>query len=73
MGPLRKFFKLNDAGREELWRLWERWEFASSKIKANPWPHSDLTGGNLMPILDGVLGLLEETPWYLCNGVYKKL
>lgn len=30
------------------------------KIKANTWPHSDLTGRNLMPILDGVLGLLEE-------------
>ncbi|MBU3188280.1 DUF1048 domain-containing protein [Clostridium bowmanii] len=31
------------------------------KIKANLWPHSDFTGRNLMPILDGVLGLLEET------------
>jgi len=30
-------------------------------IKTNLWPHSDLTGRNLMPILDGVLGLLEET------------
>ena len=29
-------------------------------IKTNLWPHSDLTGRNLMPILDGVLGLLEE-------------
>ena len=35
----------------------EAWE----KIKANLWPHSDLTGRNLIPILDGVLGLLEET------------
>jgi DNA-binding ferritin-like protein (Dps family) len=35
----------------------EAWE----KIKANLWPHSDFTGRNLMPILDGVLGLLEET------------
>ena len=34
----------------------EAWE----KIKANLWPHSDFTGRNLMPILDGVLGLLEE-------------
>ncbi|UUZ84227.1 DUF1048 domain-containing protein [Paenibacillus sp. P26] len=25
------------------------------------WPHSDFTGRNLMPILDGVLGLLEES------------
>ena len=29
-------------------------------IKANLWPRSDFTGRNLMPILDGVLGLLEE-------------
>ena len=35
----------------------EAWE----KIKACLWPHSDFTGRNLMPILDGVLGLLEET------------
>jgi len=32
MGPPRKFFKLNDAGREELGRFWERWDFLSSKI-----------------------------------------
>ena len=30
-------------------------------IKMHLWPHSDFTGRNLMPILDGVLGLLEET------------
>jgi len=35
----------------------EAWE----EIKANLWPHSDFTGRNLMPILGGVLGLLEET------------
>ena len=35
----------------------EAWE----NIKANLWPHTDLTGRNLMPILDGVVGLLEET------------
>ena len=35
----------------------EAWE----KINANLWPHSDFTGRNLMPILDDVLGLLEET------------
>jgi DNA-binding ferritin-like protein (Dps family) len=34
---------------------------AWEKIKTNLWPHSDFTGRNLMPILDGVLGLLEET------------
>ncbi|WP_200797994.1 PadR family transcriptional regulator [Desulfosporosinus lacus] len=32
MGPPRKFFTLNDAGREELRRFWEKWEFVSSKI-----------------------------------------
>lgn len=32
MGPPRKFFVLNDAGREELQRFWEKWEFVSSKI-----------------------------------------
>ncbi len=31
------------------------------EINANLWVHSDFTGRNLMPILDGVLGLLEET------------
>jgi DNA-binding ferritin-like protein (Dps family) len=35
----------------------EAWD----QIKANLWPQSDFTGRNLMPILDGVLGLLEET------------
>ncbi len=29
------------------------------KIKDNLWSHSDFTGGNLMLILDGMLGLLE--------------
>lgn len=36
------------------------YQAAWEKIKANVWPHSDFTGRNLMPILDGVLGLLEE-------------
>ncbi|SHH96029.1 DUF1048 domain-containing protein [Desulfosporosinus lacus] len=35
----------------------EAWE----KINANLWPHSDFAGRNLMPILDGVLGMLEAT------------
>ena len=34
----------------------EAWE----KVSLNLWSHSDFTGRNLMPILDGVLGLLEE-------------
>lgn len=37
------------------------YQVAWEKIKANIWPYSDFTGRNLMPILDGVLGLLEET------------
>lgn len=32
MGPPRKFFTLNDAGREELKKFWEKWEFVSSRI-----------------------------------------
>ncbi|MFZ7103292.1 MAG: DUF1048 domain-containing protein [Peptococcaceae bacterium] len=37
------------------------YQTAWEKIKLNLWPHSDFTGRNLMPILNGVLGLLEET------------
>lgn len=37
------------------------YQAAWEKIKANLWQHSDFTGRNLMPILQGVLGLLEET------------
>jgi DNA-binding PadR family transcriptional regulator len=32
MGPPRKFYALNDAGREELRRFWEKWEFVASRI-----------------------------------------
>ncbi|OXM16242.1 PadR family transcriptional regulator [Paenibacillus herberti] len=32
MGPPRKFFVLNDAGRKELQKFWEKWDFVSSKI-----------------------------------------
>lgn len=32
IGPPRKFFTLNDAGREELQRFWEKWGFVASKI-----------------------------------------
>jgi DNA-binding PadR family transcriptional regulator len=32
MGPPRKFFTLNGAGREELRRFWARWEFVAAKI-----------------------------------------
>lgn len=33
MGPPRKLYALNDAGREELKRFWEKWEFVASKIR----------------------------------------
>ncbi|MDR0423946.1 MAG: PadR family transcriptional regulator [Clostridiales Family XIII bacterium] len=32
IGPPRKFFTLNDAGREELRLFWAKWEFVASKI-----------------------------------------
>ena len=32
MGPPRKFYTLNDAGRDELRIFWEKWEFVASKI-----------------------------------------
>jgi PadR family transcriptional regulator PadR len=32
MGPPRKFFALNDEGREELRKFWEKWTFISSKM-----------------------------------------
>jgi DNA-binding ferritin-like protein (Dps family) len=34
---------------------------AWEEIKARLVPHSDFSGRNLLPILDGALGLLEET------------
>jgi DNA-binding ferritin-like protein (Dps family) len=37
------------------------YQLAWEKISTNLWEYSDFTGRNLMPILDGVLGLLEET------------
>lgn len=37
------------------------YQAAWMEISANLWPHSNFSGRNLMPILDGVLGLLEET------------
>ena len=32
MGPPRKFFALNDAGREDLKKFWEKWAFVASRI-----------------------------------------
>ncbi|MGG6311347.1 DUF1048 domain-containing protein [Paenibacillus macerans] len=37
------------------------YQAAWGEIIVNLMPHSDFTGRNLMPILDSVLGLLEET------------
>lgn len=31
-GPPRKFYSLNNAGREELKAFWRRWEFVESRI-----------------------------------------
>lgn len=36
------------------------YQAAWDEIKANLWPRSDFSGRNLVPILDGVLGFLEE-------------
>lgn len=32
VGPPRKFYALNDAGREELASFWARWQYVSSRI-----------------------------------------
>jgi len=32
LGPPRKFYALNDAGREKLRCFWVKWEFVASKI-----------------------------------------
>lgn len=32
VGPPRKFYALNDAGREELARFWAKWEYLSARI-----------------------------------------
>jgi len=32
LGPPRKFFKLNDAGRAELKTFWGKWGFVSSRL-----------------------------------------
>jgi DNA-binding PadR family transcriptional regulator len=42
IGPPRKFFTLNDAGREELKRFWEKWDFVASKINQLKEGHSNV-------------------------------
>jgi len=39
----------------------EEYRAAWADIKRHLWPYGDFSGRNLMPILDGALGLLEET------------
>jgi len=33
LGPPRKFYTLNDKGKEELKIFWEKWDFLSEKIE----------------------------------------
>ncbi|WP_336758200.1 DUF1048 domain-containing protein [Paenibacillus sp. USHLN196] len=49
------------AFEERVKKLPADYQAAWKEINNHLWPHSDFTGRNLMPILDGVLGLLEET------------
>lgn len=57
-GDITKEFKAFESRAKKLPADYQAaWE----KIKTNLWPRSDFTGRNLMPILDGVLGLFEET------------
>ncbi|MCJ0932196.1 DUF1048 domain-containing protein [Virgibacillus halodenitrificans] len=42
-------------------KLPDDFQAAWEEIKAHLWMYSDLTDRNLMPILNNVLGLLEET------------
>lgn len=32
LGPPRKFYTLNNAGKEQLDRFWKKWNFVSNKI-----------------------------------------
>jgi DNA-binding ferritin-like protein (Dps family) len=57
-GDLRKEFKTVESRAK---KLPVDYQAAWETIKACLWMHSDFTGRNLMPIFDGVLGLLEET------------
>ena len=34
VGPPRKFYALNDAGREELAAFWAKWQYVSSRINS---------------------------------------
>jgi DNA-binding ferritin-like protein (Dps family) len=67
---MMKFWELitgNDMRREfknfesRVKKLPVDYQAAWEEIDANLWSHANFTGRNLMPILDGVLCLLEET------------
>lgn len=55
---MKKEFKAFEA---RVKKLPADYQAAWEEINSYLWQHSDFTGRNLMPILDGVLGLLEET------------
>lgn len=46
MGPPRKFFSLNNAGRDELNKFWEKWQFISTKISELKEKSDELYGIN---------------------------
>ena len=46
IGPPRKFFSLNDAGRAELRKFWQKWEFVSSKINELKEDRNEYLGKN---------------------------
>lgn len=33
IGPMRKFYSLNESGQEELARFWEKWGFLTDRLK----------------------------------------
>jgi len=55
---MRREFKISES---RVKKLPADYQAAWEEINANLLLHGDFTGRNLMPILDGVLGLLEET------------
>lgn len=49
------------AFEERAEKLPDDYQVAWKKVKPNLWEHSDFTGRNLILILEGILGMLEET------------
>jgi DNA-binding PadR family transcriptional regulator len=46
LGPPRKFYALNTAGRHELAAFWEKWEFVASRISDLKENEDELLGNN---------------------------